>query len=60
MTTAEAPQTKEEFAEQLELLIQRTESNGVDIEGGYMSQSENGGHDWDVEIFPVVKGDSKH
>ncbi|MFC4358414.1 hypothetical protein ACFO0N_10720 [Halobium salinum] len=53
--TSKAPQTKEEFAERIEALIHGAESNGLDIEGGYVLRSTNGDYDWDMELFPVVK-----
>lgn len=55
MTATRAPQTREELEDGLQALIQGAESNGVSVKGGYVIRSENHQHDWEIELFEVVK-----
>ncbi|MFC4356645.1 hypothetical protein ACFO0N_01640 [Halobium salinum] len=54
-TATDSPQAKEEFSKRIQALIRSAESNGVDIERGYVFQSESGDHDQDPGISPVVR-----
>lgn len=54
MTETRPPQTREEFHDQIERLIQRAESNDLDIAGGYEFQSATDQHAWEMELFRLV------
>lgn len=60
MVKTQAPQTEEEFREQIEELIQRAEANGVNVARRYRFRSRNGWSDFDPQekelIREAVKG----
>ena len=55
MTATQVPETKEEFHDRMRTLVQSAESNGIDLRGGYVVQSETGQHDWELVLTQIVK-----
>ena len=55
MTATRAPETKAEFHDRMRTLVQGAESHDIDLRGGYVVQSENGQHDWELVLTRIVK-----
>ena len=55
MAAIQAPETKEEFHDRMQGLVQGAESNGIDLIGGYVAQSENEQYDWEIQLIQLVK-----
>ena len=58
MTATQTPKTKEEFHDRMRTLVRNAESNDIDLRGGYVVQSENGQHSWELVLTRVVKSES--
>lgn len=55
MVKTQAPQTEEEFREQMEELIRRAEANGVNVERGHRFRSRNGWSDFDPQEKELIR-----
>ncbi|WP_439027492.1 hypothetical protein [Haloarchaeobius sp. DT45] len=54
MRADSTPVTREEFTEALARLVRETESNGVDLEGGYTLRNDGDQRDLEVQIVQLA------